>query len=76
MKIVSVLILVLVLLLAFALGAFAKNKPTIMQQCIITTYITEEGCWSEWCCCNVIQLANGVIKYSNPVCTIYPFECP
>lgn len=76
MKVLSMLTLVIVLSLAFAFGAAAKNKPTILQQCIITTYITEEGCWSEWCCRNVIELANGVIKYSQPVCQIYPFECP
>ncbi len=76
LKIISVLLLVVVLSVAFAAGIAAKNKPTVLQQCIITTYITEEGCWSEWCCRNVIELANGDVKYSNPVCEIYPFECP
>ncbi|UCD62747.1 MAG: hypothetical protein JSW34_08245 [Candidatus Zixiibacteriota bacterium] len=76
MKKLYVSALVILLSLAITLGVAAKNKPTVMQQCIITTYITEEGCWSEWCCRNVIELANGTIKYSQPRCTIYPFECP
>jgi len=76
MRIVSVLALVTVLSFAFAFGVIAKNKPTIMQQCTITTYVTEDGCWSEHCCRNVIELADGTVRYSNPVCTIYPFECP